>query len=216
MAWAIIGVTAVIFLLQQAMPPREFVATLYAFGLTPAKGLGNTTGFITYSFLHGGWWHTISNLWMFWIFSDNIEDVMGPWRFLLFYLLCGVLAGIAHMIANPGSLIPVVGASGAISGVLGAYFLLYPHAKITTLVFFLFLRLPAALYLGGWFLLQLFSGLNEGGAGIAWWAHLGGFIAGMLLLPFFRTNRPLPARLPEPPTRLVDDSKDPWGKFRSK
>lgn len=215
MTWGIIALTAAVFLWQRTLPPRGMIAALHAFGLVPADSSLPT--FLTYALLHGGWWHAISNLWMFWIFADNIEDVMGPWRFLLFYASCAVVSGIVHVAANPGSTTPVVGASGAISGVLGAYFLLYPHAKITTLVFILILRLPAALYLGGWFLLQLVSGLGGGSSEVAWWAHLGGFVTGMLLLPLFRAKRPVPRILPEPsfaPPR--DDPKDPWARYRSK
>ncbi|CAK7041289.1 MAG: hypothetical protein DELT_00794 [Desulfovibrio sp.] len=218
-AWGIIAVTAVVFLYQKSLGDPGFTVSVFEFGLVPQRAMSceRLSGLLTYMLLHGGWWHAISNLWMFWIFADNVEDVMGPWRFTIFYVLCGIIAGLAHCFVYPESGVPVVGASGAISGVLGAYFLLYPHARVTTLVFFLILRLPAALYLGGWFLLQLFSALGEGGSGIAWWAHLGGFVAGMLLLPLFRTNRPVPHALqratPPPPP---DDPADPWAKYRSK
>ena len=223
-AWGIMFVTALIFVYQAFLPPREFVRTALQYGLVPAMvpfdpegGLSGITGFITYMFLHTSWWHAISNLWAFWIFSDNIEDVMGPWRFLAFYLICGILAGIAHVVANPDGTIPVVGASGAISGVLGAYFLLYPRARVLTFVFFLILRLPATVYLGGWFLLQLVAGLQGGSDAVAWWAHLGGFIAGMALMPLFRTNRPVPAILPEIPQQQPEfDPEDPWARLRSK
>ncbi len=219
MSWSLIALTSAVFLFQASLPAGENLALIHAFGLVPSSvgSLKGLESFLTYAFLHSGWWHTISNMWIFWIFADNVEDVMGPWRFLLFYLLCGVIAGIAHAAANAGSPIPVVGASGAVSGVLGAYFLLYPHARVTTFVFFLIVRLPAAVYLGGWFLLQLFSAFGDGSGGIAWWAHLGGFVAGMALLPLFRTNRPLPAVLPRPAAPPPpDDPKDPWARFRSK
>ena len=219
MSRGIMIATAGVFLLTQFLSPREFVRLIGELGLVPATapGFSSLPHFVTYTFLHSGWWHIISNLWMFWIFADNVEDVMGPWRFLLFYIACGVCAGVAHVVADAGSRIPVVGASGAISGVLGAYFLLYPHARVTTLVFFLIIRLPAALYLGFWFLFQLWFATREGAAGIAWWAHLGGFAAGMALLPLFRTNRPLPAELPRPEAPPPPgDPKDPWVRFRSK
>ncbi|MCC8194808.1 MAG: rhomboid family intramembrane serine protease [Deltaproteobacteria bacterium] len=219
MSWCILAVTAAVFLFQVSLPPRDFINLIFEYGLIPmavgdAEGLG---GFVTYTFLHTGWWHVLTNLWMFWIFADNVEDVTGPWRFLAFYLLCGVVAGVAHCIADSDSPVPVVGASGALSGVLGAYFLLYPHARITTLVFLLILRLPAALYLGGWFLFQLFSAFHEGMDGIAWWAHPGGFIAGIALLPLFRINRPLPSAIPGPEAPPPpDDPNDPWARYRSK
>ncbi|SBV91823.1 Rhomboid family protein [uncultured delta proteobacterium] len=219
MTWAILAVTSAVYLFQAMLPPREFMEVVVEFGLIPAAvaGLDGLGGFVTYTFLHSGWWHAISNMWILWIFADNVEDVMGPWRFLIFYVLCGVIAGIAHVVANAGTPIPVVGASGAISGVLGAYFLLYPHARVTTFVFFFILRLPAALYLGGWFALQLFSAFREGGSGIAWWAHLGGFVAGLVLLPLFRVNRAIPATIPEPEAPPPpDDPKDPWARYRSK
>ena len=148
---------------------------------------------ITHMFLHGGWGHFLVNMWTLWIFGDNIEDVMGPVRFTIFYLTCGLAALLTHMVFSASSTVPVVGASGAIAGVLGAYFLLYPHARVTTLVPLLFIPLifdlPAVVYLGIWFVTQLLSGLTtlgSNGAGIAWWAHLGGFVAGFVLLPLFR------------------------------
>jgi len=147
--------------------------------------------FLTSIFLHGGWLHLISNVWTLWIFGDNVEDRTGPLRFLLFYLSCGLLAGGVHLATNPTSMVPTIGASGAIAGVMGAYFVLFPRARIVTLVpvFFwpLFVELPAVTYLGLWFLLQFFSGtlsLTNGAVagGIAWWAHVGGFLAGIALL----------------------------------
>lgn len=225
--WAsrgVILVTTLVFLWQAALPRGEFVRVVNAYGLIPAHipfapdgSMTGMAGFFTYMFLHGSWWHAVSNMWAFWIFSNNVEDLMGPWRFLGFYLACGVLAGLAHVLAAPDAAIPVVGASGAVSGILGAYFLLYPRARVLTLVFFLILRLPASLYLGGWFFLQLYAGLKGGSGGVAWWAHLGGFVAGMALLPLFRTNRPVPALLPQaPPKAPRHDPRDPWARLRSK
>ena len=142
-------------------------------------------------FLHGGWMHLVANMWTLWIFGDNVEDVMGPLRFLLFYVLCGLCALLMHVATNPESTVPVVGASGAIAGVMGAYFFLYPHARVLILVplfiISFFFEIPAVFYLLLWFVTQVFSGLADGGgAGVAWWAHIGGFVAGMLLLRFFR------------------------------
>jgi len=148
--------------------------------------------FLTSMFLHGGWMHLIGNMLYLWVFGDNVEDRMGHLRFLVFYILCGVVAGYAHIYTNPNSEIPTVGASGAISGVLGAYFILFPHSRIITLIpiffFFDLIEVSAFVFLGFWFVLQFFNGIASLGAatyattgGVAWWAHIGGFIAGVLL-----------------------------------
>jgi len=143
-------------------------------------------------FLHGGWGHLLGNLWFLWIFGNNVEDSMGHLRFLLFYLMTGLVASAAHIASDPGSVVPVVGASGAISGVMGAYLLLYPRARVRTLlvliVFFTLIDVPAFVYLGYWFLLQLASAqLTAGsGGGVAFWAHVGGFVAGLGLILVFR------------------------------
>jgi membrane associated rhomboid family serine protease len=148
-------------------------------------------------FLHGGVLHLVANMWMLWIFGDNIEDSMGHSRYLMFYLLCGTVSVLAQAMANPASPVPLVGASGAISGVLGAYFLLYPRARILTLVpifiFFYMIELPAFIFLGLWILLQVLQGYAQQAAtngaavgGVAWWAHVGGFAAGVLLIKFFK------------------------------
>jgi len=145
-------------------------------------------------FLHGGWIHIIGNMWTLWIFGDNVEDRMGPVRFLAFYFLCGLAAGVVHLYTNPDSTLPTVGASGAIAGVLGAYLLLFPHSRIIILVplFFLplFVEVPAITYLGFWIVSQIFSGtlslaLPEDVGGVAFWAHVGGFIAGAVLCWLF-------------------------------
>lgn len=147
---------------------------------------------ITSMFLHGGWMHLVGNMLYLWIFGNNVEDAMGHVRFIIFYLICGVIAALAHALPNPGSDIPTLGASGAISGVLGAYVLLYPHARILVFVPLGVLSramyLPAGWVLGFWFILQLVSSGFSGaeGGGIAWGAHIGGFIAGMSLIPLFR------------------------------
>lgn len=150
-------------------------------------------------FLHGGWLHLIGNMWFLWIFGDNVEDRMGHFRFLFFYLLCGIGAALIHILVNPSSRIPTIGASGAIAGVLGAYFILYPLGKVLTLVplgFFLtVVQLPAILFLGFWFLIQfLLGGLHSAFApkdvgNVAWWAHVGGFISGAILIFFFKKRR---------------------------
>ena len=147
---------------------------------------------LTSMFLHGGWFHLIGNMWFLAVFGDNVEDALGRFRFLVFYLLCGLAAAAAQILTNPRSPVPMVGASGAISGVMGAYALLYPRAPVHLLVLFGFYPLryvvPAVLMLGYWFLLQFLGGLLApvlGSGGIAFWAHVGGFVAGLILAPLF-------------------------------
>jgi membrane associated rhomboid family serine protease len=166
---------------------------------------------VTSMFLHGGWLHLIGNMWFLWVFGNNIEDSMGYLRYILFYLICGLGAAAAQMVVNPASTIPMVGASGAISGIMGAYIVLYPRVRVHMLVFLGFfittIAVPAWVMLGYWFLLQVLGGLpalaQESG-GVAFWAHAGGFIAGMVLIWLFR-NRTLVARR----TKLV--SPYGWG-----
>lgn len=147
-------------------------------------------------FFHGGWLHLLSNMLYLWIFGDNVEDRMGHFRFLVFYLLTGYLATFAHIFSFPESTIPLVGASGAIAGVLGAYLVLFPQARVLTLVFiFIFIQviyIPALVFLGIWFVLQLLSGtagVGQAGQSVAFWAHIGGFVAGMLLVKLFATEK---------------------------
>jgi len=144
-------------------------------------------------FLHGGWLHLLGNLWFLWIFGTNVEDSMGHGRFLVFYLLCGLAAAAFHVFSTPQSGVPMVGASGAIGGVMGAYVLLYPRVKVHMLVFLGFFvttfAIPAVFMLGYWFLIQLIGGIGSIGAqggGVAFWAHIGGFVAGAVLIPLFR------------------------------
>ena len=151
--------------------------------------------FLTSMFLHAGWLHVIGNMWYLWIFGDNIEDRLGHFTFLIFYLLCGLGAGIVHTILNAKTVIPSVGASGAIAGVLGAYVISYPFARVLTLVpvfvFMQVIEIPALIVLGFWFVMQFLSGTaslamrsaSEGG--VAWWAHVGGFVIGMMLIGLF-------------------------------
>lgn len=150
-------------------PPRQDVPPLFTL--------------ITCMFLHGGLMHLAGNMWFLWIFGDNVEDWMGRVRFLLFYLVCGLCSSAVHIASDPSSTIPMIGASGAISGVMGAYMRLFPGARVITLVpFFLyiqFVRIPAAIFLGVWFLLQVVS--SGSGGDIAWYAHIGGFVAGLIL-----------------------------------
>ena len=146
---------------------------------------------LTSMFLHGGWFHLIGNMWFLWVFGNNVEDSMGRVRYLVFYLLCGLAAAASQTLVNPGSAIPMVGASGAISGVMGAYIVLYPRVRVHMLVFLgIFITrivVPAYLMLGYWFLLQIIGGgLASGEGGVAFWAHAGGFVAGALLIYVFR------------------------------
>ncbi|HEX9615230.1 MAG TPA: rhomboid family intramembrane serine protease [Bacteroidota bacterium] len=155
--------------------------------------------FVTLMFLHGGWLHLGGNMLYLWIFGDNVEDKLGHTRYFVFYALCGLAAGILHVVLDPSSGIPTVGASGAISGVLGAYLVMFPRAKVLTLIpVFVFLQvaeLPALLVLGFWFVIQFFNGLvslgyeTAGMGGVAWWAHIGGFLAGLLLILPLRKYR---------------------------
>jgi membrane associated rhomboid family serine protease len=149
----------------------------------------------TSMFAHGGWLHLIGNMWFLWIFGDNLEDRMGPFRYLAFYLLCGVAAAVAQTLSVPSSTIPMVGASGAIAGVMGGYLLLYPRARVKCIwiliVFITFIRVPAWLLLGLWFLSQF--AIPEG-SGIAWMAHVGGFVTGLLLVKLFVVYPPAEPR----------------------
>jgi membrane associated rhomboid family serine protease len=143
-------------------------------------------------FMHGGWFHIIGNMWFLWVFGDNVEDVMGPVRFVVFYLLCGLGAAAAQVFTDLSSTLPMVGASGAIGGVMGAYALLFPRARVKTLIFLGFfittISVPAVFMLGYWFLLQVLGGLPALGSakgGVAFWAHIGGFVAGVVLIGLF-------------------------------
>jgi membrane associated rhomboid family serine protease len=150
---------------------------------------------LTSMFMHGGWMHLIGNMWFLWIFGNNVEDSMGHVRFLLFYLLCGFAAAAVQTVANPASIIPMVGASGAIGGVMGAYVVLYPRVHVHMLVFLGFfvttIAVPAVFMLGYWFVLQLLSGWmsNAAEGGVAFWAHVGGFVGGAVLVLLFRDPR---------------------------
>ena len=150
-------------------------------------GEGSWMSLFSSMFMHGGWLHLLGNLWFLWVFGDNVEDVMGAPRYLLFYLLCGLTAAAAQIVTNPASVVPMVGASGAIGGVMGAYARMYPRARVQTLfvlVFYFFrVSLPALVLLGYWLLVQVAGSLYapRGGGGVAFWAHIGGFMGGMLL-----------------------------------
>ena len=174
------------FVLAFALVPRNIT-----YGLeTKTLGFESIVApFFTSMFLHGGWLHLIGNMWFLWIFGDNIEDTLGHFRYVLFYLLCGLAAGLTHYYLSPLSPVPTIGASGAIAGVLGAYLVRFPNARVVTLVplgFFLqMMELPAWLMLGLWFVAQAIGGfvtLGAAGGGVAWWAHVGGFLAGIVLV----------------------------------
>jgi membrane associated rhomboid family serine protease len=195
------------FIYEVSLQPDEREVLFYLFGLVPARytnaqwaewvGLsGSPLPFLTGMFLHGGWLHLIGNMWFMWIFGDNVEDRMGHFRFLLFYIVCGLGAALIHLWVNYESQIPTIGASGAIAGVLGAYFVMFPRSRIVALVpIFIFIQLielPAFIFLGLWFLMQFLnatqvSGMNVGG--IAFWAHVGGFVVGLLAHRFFLRRR---------------------------
>ncbi len=209
LTYSLIGINVLIFLFEASLGQAGFERLVQSFGLIPAR-FGATMAFswvtvFTSMFLHGSWFHVLSNMWMLFIFGDNVEDRMGHLRFLGFYLLAGAGAGLAHVVFSLGSRLPTVGASGAIAGVLGAYFVLFPRSRVLTLVplFILpwFVEIPAMLYLAIWFLTQLSSGLlaigslglTGGFGGIAWWAHIGGFVVGSLTVwLFLRRRRTVP------------------------
>ncbi len=174
------------FLFAWGFIPERLTAALVGAGDPSAVGLS----LVSSMFLHGGWLHLLGNMWYLWIFGDNIEDRLGHLRFLVFYLVAGIVSALAHAFFNPGSPVPTVGASGAIAGVLGAYAQAFPRARVVTLVpiffFFQVIALPALLVLGLWFVFQFLSGaLSMGGAGsggVAWWAHIGGFAFGYVVM----------------------------------
>jgi membrane associated rhomboid family serine protease len=195
---SIIGINVVVYLLQISMVP-DLNRFVYIYGLVPARysipqissyftTIQQLFSLLSFMFLHGGFWHLLGNMWFLYIFGDNIEDRLGPVRYLVFYLLCGITSGLSHIIINLHSNIPTIGASGAIAGVMGAYLILYPHAKILTLIPIIFIpwfvEIPAFFFLGLWFFIQFISaaGSHGGIGGIAWWAHIGGFIFGIIYL----------------------------------
>lgn len=202
---AIIAVNVIVFLYGESLSVRDQGFLFHLFGVVPARffepdwaawaGYPQTIGwpFFTYMFLHGGWLHLILNMWMLWIFGDNIEDVTGHGWFVVFYMMCGIMAVTLHMALEQTSPLPVVGASGAVAGIMGAYVMLYPHGRVLTLVPIivipLILKVPSYLFLGIWFLSQFVSGLISEVrevSEVAWWAHVGGFVAGVVLIRFFR------------------------------
>jgi membrane associated rhomboid family serine protease len=196
--FAVIAVNAAIFFYELSLDQYSRNYLFEVWGLVPARY--HFTAILTSMFLHGGWLHIIGNMWFLWIFGDNIEDILGHWQYLAFYFLCGIAAGLAYVWLTPDSRIPTIGASGAIAGVMGAYLVKFPRARILTLVFFFFVffvDIPAAFLLIYWFFLQLLSWVGSIGystvreqGGVAFVAHVGGFIAGILLIYIFPTRRP--------------------------
>ena len=208
----IIALNVLVFLFEVALDQRSRAVLMFQFGLVPDHVLGllragaETVGvvpavlpFLTSMFMHASWLHIIFNMWALWIFGDNIEAYLGHFRYVLFYLLSGLGASLLHIFFNPNSQVPSVGASGAIAGVMGAYFLLYPSARVLTLIPFFFLYftwLPAWLVLGFWFAMQFLSGAatsisrQTSGGGVAFWAHVGGFAAGIILIKLFPRSTP--------------------------
>jgi membrane associated rhomboid family serine protease len=175
------------FLFETSLSERELQALFVTFGVVPVEL--NLITLFTSMFLHGGWLHFLGNMLYLWIFGDNVEDRLGHGRFVLFYLVCGSAAALAHVWVNPESTVPTIGASGAIAGVMGAYFVLYPHSRVLALVplFIIWeiVEVPAIIFLGIWFVMQFFSGIGslartgiESG-GVAFWAHIAGFVAGI-------------------------------------
>ncbi len=220
--YLLIGINVVVFLLEVILPPHILQAIVYYFGVVPVRytypsvakhfvpGL-KYLDFITCMFLHGGWMHLFGNMWTLWIFGDNVEDRMGSIRFLFFYLTCGIIASLFHIYMHPRSFVPIIGASGAISGVLGAYYVLFPLSRIIVMVpilfFPFFFEMLAVFYLAWWFIIQLLSGTfsivhQQIAGGVAWWAHVGGFLAGIFLHRFFCIGSD---------NRSYKDESTPWG-----
>jgi membrane associated rhomboid family serine protease len=193
--WALIAICVIVFLYELILPERQLEAFFFQFGAIPAEvtQFQNLYTVLTSMFVHGGIAHIFGNMLFLYIFGDNIEDAMGHLPYLLFYLLCGFAAAATQILLSPNSTIPIIGASGAISGVMGAYIVLFPQGKVRTIVVFGVIGVvlvPAWVMIGIWFALQLFSGFASLGAadvgGVAFWAHVGGFIAGAILVWLFR------------------------------
>jgi rhomboid family protein len=184
----IIILNAVAWLFELSLQHEDLNQFLIQFGVVPGDFAPPTL--VTSMFLHGSWSHVIGNMWYLWIFGDNVEDNVGHGRFVIFYLLCGIAAASGQIVADPSSMLPTIGASGAIAGVMGAYFVLYPRSRVLTLIPFIFLQvveIPAVVLLGFWFLMQLFSAgtiamtaTTHGSGGVAFAAHVAGFVAGVL------------------------------------
>jgi len=201
----LILINVAVFVWQNSLAEDALSNVVNTAGVVPISVFGTTTlpawlgqlppetALVTYMFLHGDWWHLLGNMLFLWVFGDNVEDAMGSIRFTLFYLLCGVAAGMAHVYMNAASDAPLIGASGAIAGVTGAYIMLYPRVRMWSLAFLrLPLKLPAYLVIGAWVATQIFFIVTDTQDGTAWWAHIGGFAAGVVLVAIFkRHDQPL-------------------------
>ena len=195
---SIIVLNALAWFYELGLPREELPVFLRQYGVVPAYFAPATL--ISSMFLHGSWSHVLGNMWYLWIFGDNVEDRMGHFRFLIFYLLCGIVAGLGQIFIDPTSTLPTIGASGAIAGVMGAYFVLYPQSRVLTLIFVIFfieiVEVPAIFLLGFWFLMQLFSAgaiaatANSQAGGVAFMAHVAGFITGVGGVFVFRKREP--------------------------
>lgn len=227
----LIAANVIVYFMQVAQGQAEG-KFIFVYGLVPARYSAPELSsyfsagqqwfaLLSFMFLHGGFWHLLGNMWSLYIFGDNVEDRMGPFRYVLFYLLCGWASGLTHLVTNWHSQIPTIGASGAIAGVMGGYLLLYPRAKILTLIPILiipyFIEIPAYFFLGIWFVLQFLNALGSSGGstGVAWWAHIGGFVFGIVLLKLFlmipelgmtRQLRPSTRKSGTPRLRMVRSS----------
>ena len=196
----IIVLNAAAWMIEISMPSRDLNELLFLWGVVPAKF--HPTTLVTSMFLHGGWSHIIGNMWYLWIFGDNVEDRFGHGRFLVFYLLCGMTAAFGQIIMEPASMLPTIGASGAIAGVMGAYFVLFPSSRVLTLVplffFFDIIEVRTIFLLGFWFLMQLVNAgavavtAGTGGGGVAFAAHVAGFLMGVGGVFLFRKREPRP------------------------
>ncbi len=221
--WMIMMVCILVFLYQTGLENESERIFIYSYGAIPVLILGteirpdffaalpSEATVITSVFMHGGWLHLGGNMLYLWIFGDNVEDAMGAVKFTIFYLLCGIAATLSHIVIDPSSITPLVGASGAIAGILASYLMLFPHAKVRTLVFIIvFVRwvsLPAIAVLMGWLLIQFLSAptsLNGNAGGVAYFAHLGGFAAGFILTPFFKRR----GMVIFPPRQGAENRKD--------
>jgi membrane associated rhomboid family serine protease len=205
----LIVINVLIFLYEASLDPYTQNAFIAHYGMIPDEFAWRSL--LTSMFLHGGWMHVLGNMWFLWIFGDNVEDVLGHGKFLLFYLACGIAAGLAQVLIDPSSRVPTVGASGAIAGVMGAYIVKFPRSRILTLIpiiiFFTTVEVPAWLMLIYWFVLQLFQGLGSigyshisQGGGVAYMAHVGGFVTGALLILL----------VPRPPQRYMPPPSYDW------
>jgi membrane associated rhomboid family serine protease len=209
--WTLIAANCIVFLIEISLGPNDLELFLYRFALIPARyfdssfygagslTLGDYLPFVSNMFLHGGWLHLILNMWTLWMFGPTVDDRLGPTRYLLFYLASGIAASVTHALFNPTSTVPALGASGAIAGVLGCYVRLFPLSRLVVVIpilfFPFFFEVPAVIFAGVWFLLQVLQGTAEllmpsSGGGVAWWAHVGGFVVGLAVAPLLRRPEP--------------------------